>query len=948
MRFRSVSFFILTAAACFLSASTAMAATIYVNSSTGDDTTGNGGTGSPYKTFNKAYTVAAASGDTIDLTGTFDWSNASETGDTSGSGYTLAKSLTIQGQGASSTFIQASSTENTADRRVFTVNAGTTVTIKNLTIRYGVSTTTESAGGIANSGTLTIQSATLSYNRYNSTANYYGAGAIELPNSANAVLTISTSTIAHNTFNGKYYGAGGIFAGQSNTITITGSTFDSNTSISSDPSTFAYSYADPSGAFGVFRFVTTIVTNCTFSNNSTNSYGGALQIYYPNSFKITNSTIANNTASLGAGGILFESVTSGYNLSVKNTIIANNTGNSTSDDFYVVSSSAGMVTDNGYNIVEYSTNKTWNAAGDVAGNQTSLNLATTLADNSALNGVQTLALSSGSVAINAGDTVANSAIVIPSYDERGGTRSGATDIGAFEYGGGGLADTTAPSVSISAPSSGGTVSGTTSLAASASDNVGVAGVSFYVDNTLQGSEDTTSPYALSWDSTATSSATHSVFAVARDTSNNYATSTAVSFTVDNTAPALSSVAAATTSSTATITWTTDEAGSSQINFGLTSSYGTSTAESDTSSRVMSHSVVVSDLVSCTRYHYQAQSKDSVGNTGTSTDSTLITAGCTGSSGISSTAQQNSITTAAGGTLSNGDLTLTIPPSFTSTSSAATFQANQLDVASFFAGAGTPSGVQRIGNDVFNLKALTDATTTLATFSAALSVRLSYTASDIVGINETTLTIYRYDGSSWNPLSTCSVDTSARTVTCQTTAFSDFALFGQTAAASVSTSSSNGPIFSGDASALPGYVAPRPQMIYPDGTVKFLDEPAVSSSSQPYVPANATTTTSARSVSGDTKISTSRRFTENLRAGSIGGDVRNLQRFLNTHGALLAKKGAGSPGNETDYFGTRTYDALIEFQNMHIPEILAPLGLTRGTGIFGVLTRQYANAMLIRE
>ncbi len=64
-----------------------MGATIYVNSSTGDDD-GDGTSGSPYKTFHKAYTVAS-SDDIIDLTGTFTWTDAAETGDDANAGYVL-------------------------------------------------------------------------------------------------------------------------------------------------------------------------------------------------------------------------------------------------------------------------------------------------------------------------------------------------------------------------------------------------------------------------------------------------------------------------------------------------------------------------------------------------------------------------------------------------------------------------------------------------------------------------------------------------------------------------------------------------------------------------------------------------------------------------------------------------------------------------------------------
>jgi hypothetical protein len=66
-----------------------MGETIYVNSSTGDDD-GDGSSGSPYKTFHKGYTMAS-SGDIIDLTGTFNWDDAAESGDAATTGYTIAQ-----------------------------------------------------------------------------------------------------------------------------------------------------------------------------------------------------------------------------------------------------------------------------------------------------------------------------------------------------------------------------------------------------------------------------------------------------------------------------------------------------------------------------------------------------------------------------------------------------------------------------------------------------------------------------------------------------------------------------------------------------------------------------------------------------------------------------------------------------------------------------------------
>src|SRR5206468_3471819 len=93
------------------------------------------------------------------------------------------------------------------------------------------------------------------------------------------------------------------------------------------------------------------------------------------------------------------------------------------------------------------------------------------------------------------------------------------------------ADTTPPAVSISAPASGATVSGTVTVSASASDNVGVAGVQFLVDGANLGGEDTASPYSVSWKTTTVGNGSHTLTAIARDAAGNRTTSSPVSVTV---------------------------------------------------------------------------------------------------------------------------------------------------------------------------------------------------------------------------------------------------------------------------------------------------------------------------------------------------------------------------------------------------------------------------------
>ena len=91
-------------------------------------------------------------------------------------------------------------------------------------------------------------------------------------------------------------------------------------------------------------------------------------------------------------------------------------------------------------------------------------------------------------------------------------------------------DTTRPAVSITAPAPG-TVSGTTTVSAGASDADGVAGVQFKVDGNNLGNEDTTAPYSVAWDTTAAGAGPHQLTAVAYDGAGNVATSAVVNVNI---------------------------------------------------------------------------------------------------------------------------------------------------------------------------------------------------------------------------------------------------------------------------------------------------------------------------------------------------------------------------------------------------------------------------------
>src|SRR5206468_10187081 len=122
-----------------------------------------------------------------------------------------------------------------------------------------------------------------------------------------------------------------------------------------------------------------------------------------------------------------------------------------------------------------------------------------------------------------------------------------------------------------------------------------------------------------------SNGSHTLTAVARDAAGNTATSAVVTVTVNNdsTPPVISAVTASSiTASGATITWTTDEGSDSQVDYGLTTVYGsTSTLNA---SLVTSHSGGLSGLTGVTLYHYRVRSRDAAGNLALSTDQTFTT------------------------------------------------------------------------------------------------------------------------------------------------------------------------------------------------------------------------------------------------------------------------------------------------------------------------------------
>jgi subtilisin family serine protease len=97
-------------------------------------------------------------------------------------------------------------------------------------------------------------------------------------------------------------------------------------------------------------------------------------------------------------------------------------------------------------------------------------------------------------------------------------------------------ETVPPTVTITSPANGASVQGSVLVTASASDNVGVARVDFFLDSTTSLGSDTSAPWQATWNSSTATQGTHSISARAYDVNGNSSTLASVNVTVLDTTP----------------------------------------------------------------------------------------------------------------------------------------------------------------------------------------------------------------------------------------------------------------------------------------------------------------------------------------------------------------------------------------------------------------------------
>ena len=296
--------------------------------------------------------------------------------------------LTITGTGALSTIIDGDRID-----RVFDLISGT-VSISGITVQGGGNVNEGGGLYVADIAELNLSEVVITDNQAD-----HGAGLMN-----DGTVTATDVTISGNTGTGSNPSGGGIE--NTGDLTLERVTIDGN------------SAEDGGGLYVANSSGPVSLTNVTISGNTATEEGGGLWTRAP--ITIVNSTIASNNAADG-GGIFNDD--SGPDVTIKNTLIGDNSATSNPDVF-------GPFTSDGTNLVENPDGGT-GLDSDITGFDPSLG---TLQYNGG--STRTHALLAGSPAIDAGDNSVNLSEDQHGYDrpvDGDGDLTATIDIGAYEF-----------------------------------------------------------------------------------------------------------------------------------------------------------------------------------------------------------------------------------------------------------------------------------------------------------------------------------------------------------------------------------------------------------------------------------------------------------------------------------------------------------------------------------
>jgi hypothetical protein len=393
-------------------------------------------------------------------------------------------------------------------------------------------------------------------------------------------------------------------------------------------------------------------------------------------------------------------------------------------------------------------------------------------------------------------------------------------------------------------------------------------------------------------------------------------STWVFTTSDETAPVISNMSVVSATTTSTLSWHTNELASTRVWYSADLSFASSTSETNTSPRVTTHEVLLSNLVPCTLYQYRVVSRDSALNTATSSTASFITTGCPAFLIPSvSTTTLVSVNTPTTVTLSEDNRTLSVstPANFTATSSSIIIQIKSLPSDTVIEAIGKPTNsLRNAAAIVFDVTALIDNETVLDSFDAPVTISYTYTPDDIYGIDESSLWLYHYHNDNWEALDDCDLDMENNSISCTTESFSIFGIFGN-ATVEASKNRSTGITLMGRINNLiaTGNLSSALELLR-EYLAILLGRQTTASESIPSFSIDFGTTSVGERI-----------FVRDLKLGMQGEDVKKLQE-------LLINEGYKIPAGNTGYFGLQTQYALDAYQQANN---IAPRG-----GYFGPITR----------
>ena len=308
----------------------------------GNNTTGNGTAGNPWRSIQYALNSSAVRADAYDvinvMAGTYDETNILN-------GY---KAVAINGAGKDQTIVEAGSVYNAVpfDSHVFYLS-GNGVTLRDMTIRYGNVTNFMTGSGVfLTGGDLILERCRVVSNTCYSAAGSYNGGSVFLSPATTGTLTLKSCEVIGNTsFNGgvagvnvpsltalvltncvvannvSAYGGGAINVGGSSLVMWDSLVTNNVVMVAGQPG---------GGIYVGNATCTSLIERCTFAWNQSPSSGGGLYLNGTN--VLVNSTVYGNTVASGNGGGV--AINAGYTRFYNSTIAGNTAGNGLGGGLY--------------------------------------------------------------------------------------------------------------------------------------------------------------------------------------------------------------------------------------------------------------------------------------------------------------------------------------------------------------------------------------------------------------------------------------------------------------------------------------------------------------------------------------------------------------------------------------------------------------------------------------